>query len=1566
MTLSGSVNSKKPAFLDCIAFLHDLDKLCSRQKLPARFDTLSADRKKTIKENIEKNKMKFEVKENELLSRFSDDSKEYALLVEIIKNIKIRQGILEVHSRNENIKFESKYEPHFNQDLYREILPYCQLAYLYENNGIAEEHAEKLSVLFDSIKDILEYFKIQSQNKKEPSENLVHDACLFELRDLTHISKESWRKWKNLVSGDKGNTAFIMEILPNVKVIEDLVNSNYSRDKKPQEVAKSTAVLIKKISEINKKVKTLSSRAAELDDSEEETLETARQELSNLKLELFEACKGLPLKDMNVNYLIAFNQKILSNLASFSYLVSKIGEQNYNRFKKLKAKREKNYRDHNCEGNNDIYIPNITINGKDLRPDLDGFYLMKVNLQDELQAARAACLGKLTDCCQSLSGEAGDPCAEHGLTSPYGGFYVICKGDLNHPTIDDYLLGQCWAWRSRNDAIVFDSIETAAKYDDFHIDTVARFFNALASTMVENKFTSKVVCGASSGISQHVGFEASLNRAELFRDYNGYCDSRLQRVLEDANAPFYFFSTDQVRKQNTIELAEVVMKEGAPLLQSEYMCQLLNFIALEIKEGRNEALHDEILSIADKLKKQKEVEDILEGMHQYLELNYDNIDSVIEKIKNKTFYNKTLNSNKESILLVLLKNKPMTDSLKEKINDLIDDLDLDVINLPDNEGVTPFMLAAQLNDLTLCEKLKNKGADITAVDKNNQNALFYAYETFESHERALNFILTLVSNFKLDINSVNGDGDTLLMKLAYFGNISSLDILIEYGADITVKNDYGYTALLHAIIGCQSETALHLINQDKNLLNMSDNDSMTPLHWAIHGRMQDLCLKLIEAGADVNIPDSEGNTPLHLASNNRMPEVSIALIEKGASVDSKNSSGDTPLHLAIHCDDVETSLILIERGADVSALNDFHDTPLILAVGHEKTKISLELIDKISSIKKKESLNIQNRDGYTPLHFAVYHKMATVCVKLIEEGADVSMKNNDNQTPLNLALIEENFNEKICLALIEKGGVDLNIPDNNGNTPLHLALLMRYPSEKVCLALINKGVELNVPNVSGQTPLDLAKERRMANLKLPLLNSLRKQILESGIDINLVDRDGETFLMKFSETNDTSFLETLINRGAIIDRKDNFGKTALMHAIDLRLNEVCLFLIDKCKKLVNVTDTEGLSPLHLAIRNNMPEVVLKLIEESADVNILDNNGEAPLHFAVRSGNLDLCKSLIANKANVNASNNACETPLDLAMKRPFPDEKICLALIEGGADVNISLDWAIKKRMPALCLALIKNSVDIDTPDSSGKTPLDFARKEAFSDFQNRNSMVEVYLALAKRKGEDVNMPDEKGNILLHLNIDLNKEKNCFQIIQNAGNIDVRDNDEKTALHLAVQERMSDVCQALIQKKADVNASDREGNTPLHLAILDNDKLKFGREIVSGKMNRQVVDSETFEFFKKREDSIGSTTSTLVLALIKNGANVNALNKYGKTPLHLAIENNAPEICALLVENGAAINNENIRLAEEKGIELVVRKEDKRSDAFIFNRGPSLEKRLETEKENKENKADRDQRKPSI
>ena len=81
---------------------------------------------------------------------------------------------------------------------------------------------------------------------------------------------------------------------------------------------------------------------------------------------------------------------------------------------------------------------------------------------------------------------------------------------------------------------------------------------------------------------------------------------------------------------------------------------------------------------------------------------------------------------------------------------------------------------------------------------------------------------------------------------------------------------------------------------------------------------------------------------------------------------------------------------------------------------------------------------------------------------------------------------------------------------------------------------------------------------------------------------------------------------------------------------------------------INVTSKRGETPLHVAVRYDMPEVAALLLARKADPNAKDIEGQTPLHFAVANGQSAMATLLLANQADPNERNNSGLTPLDLA------------------------------------------------------------------------------------------------------------------------------------------------------------------------------------------------------------------------------------------------------------------------------------------------------------------------------
>lgn len=134
-------------------------------------------------------------------------------------------------------------------------------------------------------------------------------------------------------------------------------------------------------------------------------------------------------------------------------------------------------------------IPDISVDGGEI--GYPGYYFMKLPATD----SRAAILGCMTHCCQSIHAE-GRPYVLFGLQSPNAGFYVLCKGNVKHPSANDTICAQSFVWRAhgclnndvpRNvESFVFDSIEYLPSYNDASSLTMIKaFYDALAHKMVE-------------------------------------------------------------------------------------------------------------------------------------------------------------------------------------------------------------------------------------------------------------------------------------------------------------------------------------------------------------------------------------------------------------------------------------------------------------------------------------------------------------------------------------------------------------------------------------------------------------------------------------------------------------------------------------------------------------------------------------------------------------------------------------------------------------------------------------------------------------------------------------------------------------------------------------------------------------------------------------------------------------------------------------------------------------------------------------------------------------------------
>ena len=106
-----------------------------------------------------------------------------------------------------------------------------------------------------------------------------------------------------------------------------------------------------------------------------------------------------------------------------------------------------------------------------------------------------------------------------------------------------------------------------------------------------------------------------------------------------------------------------------------------------------------------------------------------------------------------------------------------------------------------------------------------------------------------------------------------YNSVAVARLLVTRGADVSIKNVYGSTALHFAARRGNTEIAKLLIDQQNCDVNAKDNALVTPLHQAAISGDSEITEELIKRGADVFAVDIDNENPLHFAAEEGSDEV---------------------------------------------------------------------------------------------------------------------------------------------------------------------------------------------------------------------------------------------------------------------------------------------------------------------------------------------------------------------------------------------------------------------------------------------------------------------------------------------------------------------------------------------------------------------------------------------------------------------------------------------------------------------------------------------------------------------
>jgi uncharacterized protein len=315
---------------------------------------------------------------------------------------------------------------------------------------------------------------------------------------------------------------------------------------------------------------------------------------------------------------------------------------------------------------------------------------------------------------------------------------------------------------------------------------------------------------------------------------------------------------------------------------------------------------------------------------------------------------------------------------------------------------------------------------------------------------------------------------------------------------------------------------------------------------------------------------------------------------------------------------------------------------------------------------------------------------------------------------------------------------------------------------------------------------------------------------------------------------------------------------------------------------LKVTEADGTTALHWAVRADDLQTVQMLLASGANAGAATREGITPLSLAAINGNLVITETLLKAGASPNAALPEGETILMTAARTGRPD--VLTVLLRAGADISARENWYGET---ALMWAAAENH-----PDAVR------VLVEAGADINARSKALEVP---RRRTGQSV-LPLGSWTPLMYA-ARQGALKAAEALMTAGADLNLVDPDGATALVLAIINANYDVAAALIEKGADPNIGDKEANMAALYAAVDMHRLAIGHGRPNPKPSGELTAVDVIKRLLSRGANPNQTLKGPLFQRHHSGGD-RALGE-GSTPFMRAAKSGDVAVMKMLLDAGA-------------------------------------------------------------
>jgi ankyrin repeat protein len=660
--------------------------------------------------------------------------------------------------------------------------------------------------------------------------------------------------------------------------------------------------------------------------------------------------------------------------------------------------------------------------------------------------------------------------------------------------------------------------------------------------------------------------------------------------------------------------------------------------------------------------------------------------------------------------------------------------------------------------------------------------------------------------------------------------------------------------------------ALAMLEADTNLAFANENFSKLPLLEAAAAGNVPLMKKLIELGADIN-----------------------------AAGDTRMSAGSqkTALHWAIYQNQPEACKFLLAAGADPNRMAFGFETPLHLAFSKGQEEMAGWLLD-YGAHPFQGKLYSGESDNITPFELDITASSGRMVPRMLGQDPQHPLGAKSLQKPRHSHLPPRGM-KTAADVLAQHGSALLQAAATRGELEAVEALF------KAGVTVSNAVDGLTLMQAFAQAMVSAQNSRPGVEQRLHQVQDQLNQDYIAHADKNFVDslhsqeKSLEEQLASLAPDRWQGLLILLVNQRAGYDA---LSATALDDT-----NQVAR-LLSANKNVAYSHDFAGNTPLHWAVRNDRLPLVSFWIQAGTPLDATNTAGKTALHLAAVDGKTEYVKTLLAANAPTEIRDTNGLTPLDVAIQAKQTDvihvlmaDKSAPAHPERG--FTITMHKSAENGDVAALAALVETETNLEARNELGLTPLQVAVTHGHL----------AAAALLVDKGADINVRDPDGNTLLH-QIFL---QNQFLVYDRpppnwlAGLKDSPHKDEFVKYLTVGQNEQGPnwILQGtsfLLACGVDAQATNHAGQTVMQLVtdgktgcgvfFFDGDRYKLFKLLTGagGNVEQRDADGNT-ALHRLGTGFYDSTKTERMASLIDSGADIDATNNLGQTPLFLAATN---------------------------------------------------------------------------